>query len=328
MPSERPGRLDWLWSQGLGVLCGQGAVLLLAVGSVVLARTRDGASAGVQGDDITVFFTDPHPAHTWLYLLLGVLALYGLNTALCTLRSVLRKWRAGLRSLGAYGAAMMHVGFVVGLIAHFVGGLGGAERGAVRLGGEWADLPADWPGMQARVAELSTDPHPDGSPKRVRAAVQVRDGQGERTARIAYNEPLSRRLGSELLLLRDQGVVERAIVSDGTGTCRVVQGGLCRLPSATLVADQLLAAGGHWGPDPVLIARTADGAQVFLRQGRAQTMGTGPAITLREIVQEPQLVLRGRHSPGSPLMLLSVGLMCLGMGMLGRRWLPRGPARQ
>ncbi len=56
MPSDLPlhsagpptSRWSWLSSQGLGVLCGQATVLLLAVDSIVLAATRDGISVSCE----------------------------------------------------------------------------------------------------------------------------------------------------------------------------------------------------------------------------------------------------------------------------------------
>ena len=86
-------RWEWLWSQGLGVLCGQATVLLLAVGSVCLAVTRGGESAAIVMDDIRGFFTAPSRVQLWFYLLLPVLSLYALNTALATWRNVVRRWR-------------------------------------------------------------------------------------------------------------------------------------------------------------------------------------------------------------------------------------------
>ena len=326
MPSERKGRFEWLWSQGLGVLCGQAVVVLLAVGSVVLVHTKDGASAGISGDDIREFFTHPSLTHSWLYLLLVVLALYGLNTFLCTLRSVTRKWRAGVRSLGGYGASMMHVGFIVGLLAHLVGGLGGVERGSVRIGADWTLLPAGWDGAEARVQALHTELHPDGSKKRVHATVELRRGsEGSWTERVAYNVPLSRGFGAEVLLLAKEGPSEAAVITDGATTCRVSVGARCRLSTISLAIERLLPGDGHWGPEPVLIVRTNKGERPFLRQGRpAQVQGSSD-LTFVDVRRDDVIVLRARRSPGAPLMWVSVGLMCMGIVMLGRRWLPPRP---
>jgi hypothetical protein len=88
----------WLFSQGLGVLCGQATVLLLAIGSVVLTATREGASASIEMDDVRAFFDPPSVVHLWFYLLVTVLAVYALNTTLATCQNMARKWRAGVRA--------------------------------------------------------------------------------------------------------------------------------------------------------------------------------------------------------------------------------------
>ena len=126
-------RWDWLFSQGLGVVCGQATVLLLAIGSVVLTATRDSASAAIAMDDLRGFFVAPSAVHTWFYLLVPILGLYALNTALATWQSVARKWRSGIRAPRFYAAAVIHVAFLTGLLAHAIGGLGGAHGGRVKM---------------------------------------------------------------------------------------------------------------------------------------------------------------------------------------------------
>jgi len=132
MPSDSRGeRLAWLRSQGLGLACGLATVALLAIGSFVLAATRDGASAAVGMDDLRGFFAPPHLAHLWLYLLFPVAALYAVNTVLATWDTVTRRWRGGARAPSAYAASVVHVGFLLALAAHAVGGFLGEDRGAV-----------------------------------------------------------------------------------------------------------------------------------------------------------------------------------------------------
>src|SRR5690242_5991067 len=116
MRSERR-LLPVLRSQGLGIACGLATVALLVVGSFVLDRTRDGASAGIAMDDLRPFLERPSIAHAWMYALAPVLALYALNTLLATWDSVVRKVRGGVRSFSAYGPAVVHVGFVLALAA-------------------------------------------------------------------------------------------------------------------------------------------------------------------------------------------------------------------
>ena len=318
MPSEAAPRRDpWIASQGLGMLCGQATVLLLAVGSVVLARTKDGVSADIQMDDIRPFF-DPFSAwHAWFYALLGVLALYGVNTAWCTTLSVVRRWRAGQRRATAYAGALMHVGFLIGLIAHLVGGLGGVERGQVLVAGELAPLGPGWPGL-ARLVDLEVDHHPDGSPRTVLARVELRDGDRVHEQKLAFNRPLTRAGGADLLLLQSHGTTGAAVITAGDERCVVVQRQRCRLAGTEVVVHRLLLDGGHWGAEPVAVVN----GTVFLVQGRPTRVdGADERLTLEAVREQPYVVLRSRHSPGAPLALLMVAVFCLGMTLMGRRWL-------
>ncbi len=195
--------LDLLRSQGLGVACGQATVLLLGIGSLVLVATGDGASKDVAMDDIRAFFVEPSPAHLWFYALVPVMGLYALNTVLATWDDVAAKWRAGHRSLKTYAAALMHVGFLVALLAHLVGGVGGEEGGPLVIGSRYVDIGE---GRAARVAKLELPTLPTGALEQVYATVDVRESDGSvRQEVVSYNGPLSRGLGSELFLLVRQG---------------------------------------------------------------------------------------------------------------------------
>ena len=316
MPSEAPRRDPWIASQGFGILCGQLTVLLLAVGSVVLATTKDGVSRDIQMDDIRPFFEQPSPWHAWFYLLLAVLTLYAVNTAWCTTLSVIRRWRAGQRRPSAYAAALMHLGFGVGLLAHLVGGLGGVEAGTVLLDTERGDLGPGWQGVQGRLLDLDIDVHPDGSQKRLRATVELTRGERSTTRTLGWNRPLSDGWGSRLLLFQDYGTSRVAVITDGVDRCAVREGQLCTLSGASHRATRLLTQGGHWGDDAVAAV-----GGVFLVAGRATRLRDGATWTLEGIEERPTVALRSRHSPGAPLALLMVAIFCLGMTLMGRRWL-------
>jgi hypothetical protein len=208
MPSPEPGRggrLDWLRSQGLGLACGFGTVLLLAVGSVILQATRETASAAVGLDDLRGFFAPPSWTHWWLYAL-GLLAgLYALNTLLATWDSVVRKWRAGVRSPGPYAPSIIHVGFLVAMLGHLVGGLTTEDFDPVIVSEGWSEVPGFG---EARLLALEVDAMPNGMPKSARATLAVRDPSGAiRQEVVDYNQPLSRGLGGHLALLAEMGRV-------------------------------------------------------------------------------------------------------------------------
>jgi hypothetical protein len=211
MPSAEtsaPGRLDWLRSQGLGLLCGFGTVLLLAVGSVVLAATRDGASASVGFDDLRGFFAPPSWVHLWFYLLIPLVGLYGLNTLLATWDSVARKWRAGVRTAGPYAASVIHVGFLVAMFGHALGGFTSEDLPPTIVTENWAEVPGFG---EARLLTLEVDAMPNGMPKSARATLAVRGPDGQTRQEIVdYNQPLSRGFGGHLALLAEVGQIHIA----------------------------------------------------------------------------------------------------------------------
>jgi hypothetical protein len=203
MPSDSAPRWGWLRSQGLGLACGLSTAGLLAIGSVVLAATRDGASAGIHMDDLRAFFEPPRAVHLWLYLLVPVCALYALNTVLATWDTVVRKWRAGARAPGAYAASVVHVGFLLALVAHAAGGLWGRDGGGVVVSRAWQPVPGFG---EVRLVSLDVDSLPGGMPRAARARLEVRDGSGGiREEEVGYNAPLSGGAGARLALLSDLG---------------------------------------------------------------------------------------------------------------------------
>jgi len=321
-PADGGGRWEWLSSQGLGVVCGQATVLLLAVGSVVLAATRGGASAAIAMDDVRGFFNPPAPAHAWFYLLLPVLSLYALNTALATWKSVASKWRNGLRSPHVYAPAVVHVAFLTGLLAHLVGGLGGAELGQRVVGPSWSELGD---GRQARVTNLDTENNRDGSTKQVRASLEVRDeGGAVSAAEVHYNGPLSRGLGSDLLLLiRPEPVAVVSLVR-GSRSCEVAVEGSCDLSGVR--AELLFLHPPRRTGDPpfarLRLANESDGAAetFWMLPGDSRQLADGSLLWLAEIDTRPGVRLRHRRAPGDPWALLASLLLATGLCMLWRRF--------
>jgi len=322
------GRWGWLYSQGLGVLCGQAAVVLLAIGSVVLAATRSGASRSIAMDDIRGFFVAPSAVHVWFYLLLPVLLLYALNVTLATWRNVTRKWRDGVRAPRSYAPAVVHAAFLVGLLAHLVGGLGGAELGRVVVGPSWGNLGD---GRQARVTALEIDRHPNGSTKQVRASLEIRDAEGAVSpAVIRYNGPLSRGLGSDLLLLVRPETVPSVRLVRGPFRCDVEVEGSCDLGG---VRAELLYLHPPPGPTREAFARVrvwgagGSGTDVFwLMPGQAKPLADGSLLSLGGVETRPGLVLQHRHAPGDPWALLASVLLTIGLAMMWRRFLPASDA--
>lgn len=251
-PSSSGGRVilsDFfrlLRSQGLGILCGLATVTLLATGSVVIASTADGVSSGVRMDDVTWFFTNPSPWHIWFYLLLPILGLYALNTVLSTWYHVINTWKQGLRRLRSYAPAIIHVAFLVALVAHLVGGLWGEERGVVQLGPVWNEMPG---GSAARVATIDETKYPNGQVKQAVVTLDMKTEAGEEfQQQIEYNGPITGGWGSHLVLL----VRHQWVTHHGTTyplvllRSRRTPGNPWALASAVLLVGGILMMGRRW----------------------------------------------------------------------------------
>jgi hypothetical protein len=331
MPSDRndsrtlANRTAWLSSQGLGVLCGQATVLLLAIGSIVLSATREGASASIAMDDMRAFFDAPSVAHLWFYLLVAVLTLYALNTTLATCQNVAKKWRAGIRAPRFYAPALIHAAFLVGLLAHAVGGIGGAELERSMLGPGWTQFGD---GREARVTGLEVEPNPDGSMKQVRARVETRDAEGRSSETVVhYNGPLSRGLGSDLMLLVQPQSVPTLRLSRGGDRCDVAMAGACELGDARIeflyLHPALQAGQGAFAQLRVRRAGQADTEVLSLVPGQSKPLADGSQLAAEGLEMRPAILLRHRRAPGNPLALLASLLLGLGLLMMWRRFSPR-----
>jgi hypothetical protein len=328
MPSVdgRADRWGWLRSQGLGVLCGSATVVLLGVGSLVMASTRDGASAGIGLDDLTGFFLHPSPVHLWFYALIPVAALYALNALLATWETVTSRWRAGLRQPRAYAAAVIHLAFLVALLAHLVGGFLSQERGAAVVGEGWQPLPAFG---EARLTSLSVDELPNGMPREVHAAVELRDQAGRvESFEVGYNRPLSGGWGSRLALLAEMGQLPVARFASGEERCALAQEQVCTLGGERI---ELLAFATPRGPGDLQALVRRPGASGrpeahWVRAGEMVALRSGRPLLLVETAVAPAILLRVRETPGHPIALVAAALLALGVGMMWRRLVVLAPA--
>lgn len=296
---------------------------LLAVGSVVLTVTRSGASAAVGMDDVRSFFQEPSPVHLWFYLLFAVLALYALNTVLATWKSVSRKWRWGIRAPHAYAASVVHLSFLIGLLAHLVGGLAGEERGQLVVGPNWTALGD---GREARVTALDARSHPDGSQKQVRATLDLRGPEGRvEQSVVHYNGPLSAGLGTDLFLLLRAGELPVANLVRGEAQCAVGPEGRCHLGDVQVTVGHVQETRGPHGTlAHVQVRREPSGAlrSFWLSERRPQDLGDGSALMLTGVERRPAVLLRRRHAPGNPWALLASLLLVGGLLLMWRRFLP------
>jgi hypothetical protein len=318
MRSDSGARFGWLRSQGLGLVCGFATVLLLAIGSVVISATREGASSAIHMDDLRGFFAPPRVAHAWLYLLFPVFGLYAVNTLLATWDTVTRKWRLGVRAPTAYAASIVHVGFLLALLAHGVGGFLGRDGDGILVTSGWQQIPGFG---EARLVSLDVDALPGGMPRSADARLEVRGPDGRVTAHaVGYNAPLSSGGGARLALLADLGQTWVARLASGADACALAEGQSCRVEAGEV---RLLGFAPGQGGGAAAIVRApgpSGGDQVrVVARGDAVALLSGATLRLDVIAREPAIVLRTREAPGNPWALAASVLMAVGVALLWRK---------
>jgi hypothetical protein len=318
MPSDSPRpRLAWLRSQGLGLAGGFATALLLAVGSFVIAATRDGASAAIHMDDLRGFFAPPRAAHVWLYLLVPVMGLYALNTVLATWDTVARRWRAGARAPSAYAASIVHAGFLLALVAHGVGGFLGEDGDPILVASGWQEIPGFG---EARLVSLEVDTLPGGMPREARARLELRDAGGGRSeATVGYNAPLSTAGGGRLALLAELGRTPVARLESGDDACALAEGQACRF-GGERVRLVGFTRGPGGAPAAVVAARVpGGGGSAVLAGGDEIPLAGGRALRLAGVAAEDAILLRPREAPGNPWALAAALVMAAGVALLWRK---------
>jgi len=294
----------------VAVLPGIGSHLRTGHGAAVgdrIRRTRGHARGRVGGDRLIL-----------------VLTLYALNATLATWQNVAKKWRAGIRAPRFYAPAVIHVAFLTGLLAHGVGGVAGGELDRLMLGPSWTELGE---GREARVTGLEVEPNPDGSMKQVRASVEMRDAGGPSSATIVYyNGPLSRGLGSDLMLLVRPHSVPALRLARGEDRCDVEVEGACELGDVRAellyLHPPLQAGQSPFAQLRVQYTSGGDTEAFSLTPGRSKQLADGSQLAIEGLESRPAILLRHRRAPGNPLALLASILLGLGLLMMWRRFNP------
>ncbi|MBT0664091.1 cytochrome C biogenesis protein ResB [Geobacter pelophilus] len=115
---------DFLTSLDLGIWLVSGVMLFLGIGSFI-------AKEGSAINDVPLFIwlTQAPPAETWwLWITVAILAVLALNTVLCSIESLRAKWQRG-SFLIRIAPQLMHLGFLLIMLAHLSSAYGGFKDG-------------------------------------------------------------------------------------------------------------------------------------------------------------------------------------------------------
>jgi len=169
-----------LASTRLGIVLGFAVAGLLALSSLMVPDPR-GKDPLPFSESIRAFVDPPSPEFWWFYLLVAAVLAWGVNGVFGTWRT----WivRAGVRDLRFVGVFLVHLGFLVALLAHLVAGLTAGVEERVVL----SSIPTEVAGRSLRVVDVRTAENPDGSMRSLVATVDLGNGK---EGTLGYNQPL------------------------------------------------------------------------------------------------------------------------------------------
>lgn len=296
-------------SQKLGILTGFTVTGLLIIGSLIMNYCPR-QYAGLSGDDISFFFNDKQPLHLWFYLLFLACILYGVNTFLCTLDSIIKKTRSGVKKVTLYGASVVHIGFIITLVAHLIGGLYSTTEPPVSVADEWTDLG----GFEMKVTDLKTSSYPNGMPKKITASVAVKKDGTEFPDTLGYNNPVLLRHGISEVLMQDYGWIASSVVLK-------VDNHPCNLKvSETFNANgkEVRISDLYMPPQyryPVVkLVSAAGNNPIFLPIGENNAQEIhGARIIFEDINSVPGVVVSVKNNPSIPLTFVTIFFFSAGM---------------
>ncbi len=160
-----------------------GVIVLLGVGS--FAGGGEGAG-NINNMALFAWLSEsPLTLSWWLWGTVGLLALLALNTVLCSIES-LRTKAGSSRFLVVIAPQVMHLGFLLIVLAHLFSASGGGKHLLPVREGEVVSFPD---GGEVQVADLRLETGPMGMPTAYSAEVRFPFAGGVSTRTISPNHP-------------------------------------------------------------------------------------------------------------------------------------------
>jgi hypothetical protein len=303
---------DFFKSQKTGIIVGFAVTGLLIIGSLIMNYCPE-SYEGLSGEDITFFFKEPKLIHTWFYLMFVAFAMYGICIFICTLDSILRKVRARSKKVALYGASIVHIGFLVTLVAHLVGGIWSESGRPITIADTWVQAGE----YELKVTGLDTTTYPNGMPRKITAQMKIRKDGKEYDDTLGYNNPVLLDCGTKQFLLRNYGNMPNSIVMniDGETVTLSVKDVIDINGTDVLIANLYMPP---QFPKPVLQlvskGKTGKYEQTYVRIGKQNVQNIkGVDVMFLDIKSTPAVVVTTKKNPSIPLTLIAIG--CFGSGM-------------
>jgi hypothetical protein len=303
-------RVIWslLAQQRTGVVLALVSSGLMAAGSFIMDRWA-ALYRGLSFDDVRFFFEPWRFHHAWFYALVAALGLWAASTLVCTWDSLASRIRRRITRPSAYGAPVVHLSFVLALLAHLWSGLTASSSQAM-LGATEVEID----GARWRALGVKQEFWPSGMPRSVVATLE-RTTQGQRQElQLGYNEPITWGLGAHELLLGEADMVADGLLIRHKGELASLRPGM----PAVIAGDSMSLRRYH---DPQRSAMLRVPVAEIVLGGQAMMLPLDPGSQQQTafvgMSESPRVVVHVRRNPAVPLVLLVAGLLVLGVALVG-----------
>jgi hypothetical protein len=211
-----------------------------------------------------------------------------------------------------YGASLIHVGFLITMVAHLVGGFGSRMDGPISIADKWTKSGD----IEMKVTNLETTSYPNGMPKIIKVSMKVRKDGKETDAILGYNQPITFNCGTTEILLRDYGTVPLGVTLKVDDTLHELK----IYDTINVNGAKVMLADLHMPPSfryPVVsLVNTPQGGsseQMFVRIGEdnAKTIN-GSKIVFTDIKTAPGALVSIKVNPSIPITVGSIILFSIG----------------
>jgi hypothetical protein len=304
----------FLKSQRTGIITGFTVTGFLIIGSLIMNYFPE-SYEGLSGEDITFFFENVEPINIWFYLMFVGFIMYGISIFFCTLDSIIRKVRSRTSKIPLYGASIVHIGFIITLVAHLIGGIGSRSSMPITVEDEWVESGD----FEMKVAGLKNTSYPNGMPKKIYAHMKIRRNGKEIEDTLGYNNPVLLDYGTKEILLRTYGNVPKSIVLNIGGEARDLKiKDVIEINESKVLISDLYLPPQFRIPVVRLISEDKDTKeynQIIVPIGNQYTQTVnGAEVTFEDLKTTPAVVVSVKENPSIPLTLIAIG--CFGSGML------------
>ena len=297
----------FLRSQKTGVVSAFTAAALLGAGSIWMSLFP-ALYKGLGMDDIRFLFSPWRVEHAWFYALVTALTVWALSTLWCTASTLRARLRLGVRRPSAYGTSIIHVAFLLALVAHLQGGLGSETHRHV-VGPQGVEIA----GARYRTVALDEERYPTGMPRVVTATFERTRGNTTETVTAGYNRPIVLDAGRRILLLGRYAQVASAVIHHRGERVTLPPGRPVKVGEDVLTLGRVFERASLRVPVAQL---SIEGPNRF-RGMLPLTREPDPSRTaFVDIVRSPMVALTERHIPGILLVGMTALLLLLGVAFV------------